>query len=126
MSKLAKKLETSIGNAAVEDLARQTKFVQRSSELNGFNFALLNMKSIDSDGFSSLTEQCVQLKKDYEVTISKQGLDDKYSEKSTSFLQTLFLKVLKIQLNNAIDLSTFNCFSGIYVRDALMLKKVAA
>jgi len=94
MSKLAKKLATSIGQAAIEDLARQTKFVQRSSELGGFDFALLNMKSIDSDGFSSLTEQCVKLGKDYEVNISKQGLDKRYSTKSTSFMQALFLRRL--------------------------------
>ncbi|MFK7905386.1 MAG: hypothetical protein AB8B69_09690 [Chitinophagales bacterium] len=118
ISKLGEKLRSLLNQESIEDLAKEKKFVQRTSSLTGFKFAMVNIRSLGSDGFSSLTELCLKLYEEEGIKISKQGLDSRYKEESTAFLKSLFLKLLKLRLDTQIDLGHLSIFSGIYVRDA--------
>ena len=118
ISKIGEKIESILNRKEIELIAKEVGFVCRKSNLMGSDFLYLNIQGIGSCGFSSLTELCIQLKKDYEITISKQGLDERYHNKSSEFLKTIVMKILSARLGMSLDLTRLGIFQGIYLRDA--------
>lgn len=81
------------------------------------NFLGLNLNSVCSTGFSSLTEQSSQLLKDYGIQVTKKGLNDRYNEYSVNFMKTLFSQTLTLSLGEKLRLEKFDGFTGIYLKD---------
>ena len=48
----------------------------------------------------------------------KQGLDERYHNKSSEFLKTILMKILSARLGMSLDLTRLGIFQGIYLRDA--------
>jgi hypothetical protein len=120
LSKVVEKLEEVLNKGEIEKIAKSTGFVQRQSPLNGASFLSLNVESVGSNGLSSLAEQCMILSKRYEIEISKQGLDDRYTEKAVSFVDKILSEILYVRLglDKMLNLGVLDVFQGVYVRDA--------
>ena len=117
-SKIADKLESVLGNEYIEKVSREKNFVQRSSQIGGLTFVGLNMNSVGSTGFCSLTEQCSHLYKDYDIEVTKKGLNDRYNEFGVNFMKQIFEDLLKVSLNKSISIEKLSFFHGIYLKDA--------
>ena len=110
ISKIGEKIESILNRKEIELIAKEVGFVCRKSNLMGSDFLYLNIQGIGSCGFSSLTELCIQLKKDYEITISKQGLDERYHNKSSEFLKTILMKILSASIRNELRFNKIRNF----------------
>ena len=120
LSNIVEKLENLLSSDKIELIAKSSNFVRRKSPLNGCPFLYLNMLSIGSTGFSSLTESCMKLSKDHDIKISKQGLDERYHEDAVKFIKNILSKLLRLHLDrmSSLDLGVLGVFKGIYLRDA--------
>lgn len=83
---------------SVEQIARDTKFVQRESPLSGMDFFLLCVFAHQKIDSVSLEDMCGELLKDG-VDITKQSLQDRFNENAVEFITALLNESLLIKLN---------------------------
>ncbi|HXV42336.1 MAG TPA: IS4 family transposase [Anaerolineae bacterium] len=98
----------------IERVARQTQFVQRHSKLNGQTFLqalVFGFIQKPEASLEDLAQGCHELG----VSISAQGLDQRFNEASVRFLQTMFQQALS-SFHNKIPLAVpllqqFSCLN---------------
>lgn len=122
LSKLSTKLVALLSVSKLKKLALDTGFIKRKGKLTGLSFALLNITSLGATGFSSLTELCMKLSKDFGILISKQGLDSRYTDSGSNFMKKVLGHLFKIQICPVLSSPNYPTFSGIYVRDATSIQ----
>ena len=120
LTNIVENLENLLSSEKIELIAKSSNFVKRKSPLSGCPFLYLNMSSIGSTGFCSLTESCIQLSKEHGIKISKQGLDERYHKESVKFVKEVLSKLLRLRLDSisSLDLGILRMFKGVYLRDA--------
>jgi hypothetical protein len=91
----------------IEQLARDKKFVQRDSKLNGTTFLSLIIFNSNSLHDESLNDLTIALNKHHGVDISKQGLDVRFNSYAVQFLTAALENLLQQQL--AKKVSFINC-----------------
>jgi len=103
----------------IEQLARDKKFVQRDSKLNGSTFLSLIIFNSNSLHYESLNDLTIALNKKHGVDISKQGLDDRFNIYAVQFLKAALEDLLQQQL--AAKISFRNCleFKRILIKDSV-------
>ena len=82
----------------VEQIARDTKFVQRDSALSGMDFFLLCVFAHQKVDCISLEGMCSELLKDG-VSITKQSLQDRFNAMALEFITALLNEALSIKLH---------------------------
>lgn len=82
----------------VEQIARDTKFVQRESPLSGMDFFLLCVFAHQKSDCISLEDMCGELVKEG-IAITKQSLQDRFNEHAVEFIAALLKRALSIKLN---------------------------
>lgn len=92
---MSKELTDFFAKDEIEDIARETGFVQRdSTKIDGNVF----LQSLMFTGFDqeelSLNDLSGQLKEKYRIDISKQGIDQRFTDKSVAFLRLVMEKLL--------------------------------
>lgn len=116
--KIGEKLESILGQDYIESIAREENFVQRSRSLGGAAFLGTNISCVGSTGFCSLTEQTVKLLKDYNICITKKGLNDRFNNFGVNFMKRIFKEILELSLSNHLEIDNYRSFTGIYLKDA--------
>lgn len=102
----------------VEETARQTKFVQRKSEITGLGFLKAMVLGFLEKPGSSLNE-LAQSFLDVGVEVTPQGVDDRINAFSVVFLRTIFAQALAIFKNKCpLPLSVLQQFSAINIVDS--------
>jgi hypothetical protein len=104
----------------VEELAKKTRFLERStSRLTGKNFLELNVCDFGETGSMSLTEKCDYLHENQAITISKQGLDERYNTHAVSFMKSCFKELFTSYCSSFINVENIDSsFSSIKVTDS--------
>ena len=88
------RLQDLFSNDELEDLARSTGFIVRSSSrLSGRMFLELNVCDFGENGGMSLTEKCNYLSENYDVEMSKQSLDERYHTFSVKFMRACLERI---------------------------------
>ncbi len=102
----------------IEEIAQEKGFVQRLSKLTGLKFVEIWVMGFLEKPAASLN-YLVQVAADIDVSITKQGLQDRLSRGAVDFLAAV-LKRCTIQLRNKlpIDLSLLKKFSGVQIVDS--------
>lgn len=102
----------------VEAIARQTKFVQRRSALNGLNFlraVVFGYLENPQASLSDLAKVCLDL----EVSITPQGLDERINAFSVAFLKAMFAQAFEIfKSRTPLPLPVLKQFSAINLVDS--------
>lgn len=102
----------------VEQLARQTRFVQRRSKLTGRKFLqaiVLSMIENPKMSLSSLSQNCLDL----DVDISEQGLDERINERSVAFMRRMASEALEVfRQSTPLPLAVLQQFTGVYLVDS--------
>ncbi len=102
----------------IEEIAQEKEFVQRVSKLTGLKFVEIWVMGFLEKPSASLN-YLVQVAADINVSITKQGLQDRLSRGAVDFLLAV-LKRCTVQLRNKLpmDLSLLKKFSGIQIVDS--------
>ncbi len=103
----------------IEELARNTKFVQRTSELCGYIFLSLIVFNSDSLAYESLNDLAGKLEIDHGVRITRQGLDERFNEYAVLFLKSALEDLLSKQLSEANSLTKCDQFNRILIKDSV-------
>lgn len=102
----------------IEEIAQEKEFVQRVSKLTGLKFVEIWVMGFLEKPSASLN-YLVQVAADINVSITKQGLQDRLARGAVDFLLAV-LKRCTVQLRNKLpmDLSLLKKFSGIQIVDS--------
>ena len=105
----------------IEMLARETKFVQRTSKLNGRTFVQALTFGFLTRGelsLSDLAESCADLG----VDITAQGLDERITPNTVGFLKAVFARALTLFKNRIpLPLTILRQFPGVYLADSSVI-----
>ncbi len=103
----------------IEQLARDNKFVQRESKLNGCIFLSLIIFNSNSLHDESLNDLTIALNKNHGVDISKQGLDDRFNAYAAQFLTAALEGLLRQQLAEKVSFRNCIEFKRILIKDSV-------
>lgn len=98
--------------------AVETGFYKRSSKLLPSKFfdILLHVASIN--GIFSLGQACCEIAESSCISISKQGLDDRFNDSSVTFIQSIFEEQLARQIDGTIHPDFLKKFSRVRIKDS--------
>ena len=83
-----------LNTSLIEAKARESAFVERKSKLSGSRFTNLLVFSSGNLAETSLAEMCQEFLYCYGEPLSKQALDERFTERSVAFLKLLIREVL--------------------------------
>lgn len=116
---MEEQFENHFSSEEIELLSRQSKFVQRTSRLDGFTFLSLVVFNSDSLAYESLNDLSTKLELDHGVEITKQALDERFNEYAVQFLKTALEKLLQKQLSKPESLIQCKEFNRILIKDSV-------
>ena len=103
----------------IEQLARNKKFVQRDSKLNGTTFLSLIIFNSNSLHDESLNDLTIALNKNHGIDISKQGLDNRFNAYAVQFLKAALESLLRQQLADKVSFRNCIEFKRILIKDSV-------
>lgn len=122
IAKNGKKLKTSLEGIfdkdSIESIARQTGFVQRKSRMNGRTFLDVLMFNSQQGCQSSLNELAEDFETQYDRSISKQGLNERFNAHGVGFLQQILSQLLTSTFTSSGLINNKSPFKECLVRDS--------
>ncbi len=112
-------IEQFFADDTLEQLARDTKFVQRDSKITGQNFFDIIVFNQEQLKQQSLNDLAIDLTERYGITITKQSLHDRFNDRALAFLQQALERLLNQQLDVAPLLATATAFQRILIKDSI-------
>ncbi|HSI90664.1 MAG TPA: IS4 family transposase [Adhaeribacter sp.] len=111
-----------LNESKLEQLARQTRFIERStSRLSGWMFLELHLL-LESNGRDfSLSQMCEELFERHGIKLSKQSLDERFNTFAVGFMQKCFEAVFQQTLGSGKALLHPD-FDGVVLTDATSFK----
>lgn len=98
-------------------LAEESGFKSRESKITPKKFFDSLLFNASSDVNQSLNGLCVEMKQNFNIDVTKQGLDGRYTEKAALYLKSI-LSQLCFLIDNPIDEGWLGYFNNIYVKDS--------
>ena len=90
---------------SINQLAKETNFTQRSGgKLDGFKFLDMILFTHFNHKELSLNDMSTELFRRYDLKITKQSIDNRFTELAVSFFKKILEKVLNIKLKNAANI----------------------
>jgi hypothetical protein len=115
---MSEKMVGFFSDKAVEEIARETKFVRRKSEITGLRFLKAVVLGFLEKPGASLNE-LAQSFLDLGVEVSAQGVDERINAFSVAFLRAIFSQALATFKNKCpLPLSVLRQFSAINIVDS--------
>lgn len=103
----------------IEKLARETGFVKRSSEIITAESFLNSLLFTSSDQKElSLNDLSGQLKGKYKIDVSKQGVDQRFSENSVKFMKAIMEKLIKKIISQEPVIDYLGSFNNVLIKDS--------
>lgn len=104
---------------ALEQLARESRFIERSSSrLSGWMFLQLHLLMESSGREFSLSQMCEELFERHGVVMSKQSLDERFNTFAVTFLRQCFATVFEQVLGYQTVVEPHSVFERILLTDA--------
>jgi Transposase DDE domain len=97
----AKELRRHLSNPALEQLAKQTGFVQRASKYGAQDLVALCVWMSRNIASTSLTKLCSQLEASNGVLMSPEGLNQRFNVGAVRFLQRLLALLMKSEISSS-------------------------
>jgi len=117
LQSIGKKI-TEFFSPSVEIIARQTKFVQRNSPLNGLNYLKIGVFGFLENPGASLND-LAQVSLDLGIKVTPQGMDERINPFSVAFMRSMFhqaIEVFKSQI--PLALPALQLFTAINIVDS--------
>ena len=104
---------------ALEQLARQSRFIERSSSrLSGWMFLQLHLLMESSGQELSLTQMCEELFERHGIVMSKQSLDERFNTFAVKFMRRCFEHVFAQTLGYQTAPKQHSFFARVLLTDA--------
>lgn len=105
-----------ISSSAVEELAKEIGFVERERNFTGFH--LLSLCAFHAHvGRSSLSKMCASLSTHFQVSISGQGLNQRFNTKAVQLMKEIFRSLLSLE-RSFPSLPVMDLFQRIRILDS--------
>lgn len=118
VKKLSKKISEAYSPDHLDRLARETGFKQRASKLTPEIFIdTILFNEIDTESVS-LNDHSTAIKLRHDVSISKQGLHDRFNEEASCFVKELLNYQLLAQITSTIDSQALSHFTSVDIKDS--------
>jgi hypothetical protein len=116
----SKELQRYLSPVALQQLAREVGFVQRSSKYRAQDLLALCVWLSQEVGSTSLTQLCSCLESSTEILISPEGLNQRFNSAAVSFLQRVLSDLLTQNMNvsGMLPHHYASCFERIRVLDS--------
>jgi len=98
-NKLIEQISKSFDKEKIEQIAFDTKFVQRESKFTGVDFFFLCVFAHQIDSTMSLEGLCAELLKEEGKYLCKQSLQDRYNDEGVSFMKQMVHEALKDKID---------------------------
>lgn len=108
----------SFSGEVIEKLAKESGFVKRTSSLNGIRFLELLMFNSQQGNLSSLNNLAEDFEAEHGVSISKQGLDERFNQQAVEFLKMVLSHMLSAQIQNKLSNPDKALFTTCRLRDS--------
>jgi len=118
--KLSKEITNLLTEAEIENQARKSGFVIRTSKLSGWKFLEMLLFTELNHEKLSLNELAIQLKLRSKIEISKQGIDERFNQAAVNFVKSILEKAIKIIIDDDgyADLGHFAQFTQVKIKDS--------
>lgn len=103
----------------MEQLAKETIFVQRESKINGKNFFDIIVFNNEKLKEQSLNDLSIDLTERYGIKITKQSLHNRFNEHAIAFLEKALERLLNQQIDVRPLLTTAKIFNRILIKDSV-------
>lgn len=103
----------------LDQLAKESKFVQRESKITGSVFLDLIIFNSDKLKSQTLDDLSIDLEKKHYIKITKQGLHERFNKYALEFLKMALEKMLQQQLQIPSLFSEFKYFNRILIKDSV-------
>lgn len=113
MHLLAQQLQHHFSPTQLEELARKAGFVQRKSKYTAQDLVSLCVFLNDHVSMTPLTRLCSQLDASNHLSMSAEGLNQRFNPSAVAFLQTLFSALLQEKISTSFSLPC-ECNSYFY------------
>lgn len=121
--KLVEKFESQIkinfSDEEIEQLAKETNFVQRSSKISGNLFLELLVFNNENLKYLSLNDMAITLKEKHRVDVTKQSLQERFNSYSLLFLKKFLEKIIKDQIVIDSELGDISYYNRILIKDSV-------
>ena len=94
----------------INSIAKETGFIQRNGKIDGFIFLDIILFTYFNQKELSLNDLSIQIKKRFGIKISKQSIDERFTNIAVTLFKRILEKALKIVLNkdHKIDFLTYD------------------
>ncbi len=121
-NKISKKLSSNLldlfSELEIEKIARESGFVSKQSKLSGFKFLdLLLFSKFDNEKLS-LNDLSSQSAEKHNIRISKQAINDRFTDKSICFIKLIIEKFIKENIGNEDDMEFLDHFKRVRIKDS--------
>ena len=103
----------------MEQLAKETSFVQRESKINGKNFFDIIVFNNEKLKEQSLNDLSIDLTERYGIKITKQSLHNRFNDHAIAFLKKALERLLYQQIDVSPLLTTAKVFNRILIKDSV-------
>lgn len=111
-------MPTGLDRKVIEQLARETGFVQRRSKLDAYDFLNSLMFSHQQGKDLSLLDLCGDLYLHNKLLIKKQSIHERFGPKAVAFLHAVLSRLLKSRLENAVGEQLSTYFGRVRIKDS--------
>ena len=101
----------------LEATARETGFYRRKSKVKPSVFFDLLMYDMSSGTSKSLSQLSIEARSEYDIGVTKQGIDKKFNEHTLQFLKNLIKKQLSVESDLHIDAGWLSSFDRVTIKD---------
>jgi hypothetical protein len=103
----------------LQNKALESKFYQRAGgKISPKEFLDIVLYSVSESGYQSLNQSAIEYGVQQQITISKQGIDKRYTESAVEYLRLLVEEALSTQLSQLIDVAFLRDFTTLRIKDA--------
>jgi len=116
--KLSTEIHTFFTKEQIQKIARESEFVKRDSKLKAWMYLETLVFSKFNQKKLSLNEISNDFYSNYSLEITKQGVDERFNEKSVTFLKNCVSELLKNHFTNNTSILGFAQFSRVRIKDS--------
>ncbi|MBE7106621.1 IS4 family transposase [Bacillus cereus] len=120
----AQELQYFLSRVALQDIAKQVGFVQRSSKYQANELIALCVWLSQEIASTSLTQLCSQLEASTGVLMRSEGLNQRFNPAAVAFLREVFTSLLtqKLCSNHSLSVHMISTFNRIRILDATVFQ----
>lgn len=101
----------------INKIANETGFKKRTSKISPKKFIDILLYGSNEEN-KSLNQCAIETKNRHKLSISKQGLDQRFNAQSVLFIKTMFEEQFKHQITSAVSTEVLNKFKRILIKDS--------